>query len=367
MSKVPLIVQAVSVPSDILNEAHRQGIIELRVWNPPKQHGTMGADRAWVKENLPGAAGFLCIPQVPVDEEVLDWAGPSLKVVSTISVGVDHIDLASCAKRGIKIGHTPSVLNDAVADTALLLAMMVSRHIMKAHAMVRKGEWGTTPTNVQSFVGPEMTGKTIGFLGFGEIGQMIARRLLSFAPKRILYTTSSPKPLDLQNKAFSTLAQDPFLQCIEKCGCAWPIEMANEPDRAALAEKSDFLFIIASLNSNTKHLVDKAFLNKMQPHAILVNVSRGPLVDTNALIDVLKNGKIGGAGLDVIEGEPQIPADHPALDEDLMDRLVLLPHLGSATDEARSAMIDYSIHNLLGALGLPAKGRTVEMPAELPL
>ncbi|WFD33079.1 hypothetical protein MSPP1_004136 [Malassezia sp. CBS 17886] len=347
-SVLPLVVQCCEMPTDEIRAAHVQGKIRLRVWKPgPSDH--LCANRAWVLEQVPGASAILCVLNVKMDSEIMDAAGPSLRVVSTMSVGFDHIDLEAAKARHVRVGHTPSVLNDAVADLTLLLMLMITRRAMES---ARVG-----------FTGPSLHGKTIGLIGFGGIAQTLVTKLQAFHPGRILYKTSAPKPFDLKNPAFSFLAADPLFSSYIQVHGSPPVPVENEPDLHTLAAESDIVVVLANLSASTHHVVDAAFLEKMKPSAYLVNVSRGGLVDTAALIHALHADQIAGAALDVVEGEPNIPADHGLLAPELADKVVLLSHIASGTIETRHAMASLCARNGLGALGLLADGS--EMPAEV--
>lgn len=219
---------------------------------------------------------------------------------------------------------------------------------------------------MQTLTGPSLEGKTIGFLGFGSIAQFVVRRLLSFSPAKVLYTTSKPKPFAFDNEAFATLAQDPFLQASQAAHGRLPIEIANEPALEKMAAEVDVLVVLANYSQSTHHIVNASLLSKMKKSAYLVNIARGPLVDTAALVDALKRDEIAGAALDVIEGEPNVSRDSPILEPELADKVVLLPHIGSATIETRETMAQFAAQNALGALGV-RDDKPDAMPAELKL
>lgn len=212
--------------------------------------------------------------------------------------------------------------------------------------------------------GPCLAGKTIGFLGFGDIAQTTARRLFSFEPKRIVYTTSKPKPFDVQSETFRPLVDD-VLKAFHQVHGRLPVEVENVPDLCTMAAESDVLIVLANYTPSTHHRINAEVLRKMKPSAYLVNIARGPLVDTDALVQALRHNELAGAALDVVEGEPQIASGHPLLAQELEDKVVLLPHIGSATVEARRAMGDYAELNALGAMRLRKDGDPGAMSAEL--
>lgn len=248
-------------------------------------------------------------------------ACPNVKVVSSYGVGYDNIDADGMAKDGILVAHTPDVLNNEVADTAVMLWLAVSRNLLGADAWARSGDWqekGAFPLT------RSVRDRTVGILGLGRIGQTIAEMVEAFDAK-VLYHTRSKKDV-------------PQTYC---------------DDLVDMAKKSDVLIVITPGGSSTKHLINAEVLEALGPDGILINVARGSVVDESALVAALEAGKIGGAGLDVFEAEPNIP--------DVLKRMsnvVLLPHVGSATVETRQAMGDLTCANLSQFL----KDGTVQTP-----
>ena len=234
---------------------------------------------------------------------------PALKLISVMGVGYDRIDVAAAKRRGVVVTHTPDVLNDEVADTALGLMLCAARQFPAADRFVRAGEWLKGPMPLQR----KMSGQRLGVVGMGRIGKAIAQRAQAFGMS-IAYTARSAKA-DL------------------------PYRFVDSP--RALAAESDFLVIITPGGAGTRKLIDAEVLKALGPKGILVNVARGSVVDEAALIEALKNGVIGGAALDVIEDEPREPQ---ALID--MPQVVLAPHIGSATRETRQAMCDLAVSNL---------------------
>jgi lactate dehydrogenase-like 2-hydroxyacid dehydrogenase len=240
--------------------------------------------------------------------EVMDRL-PALKVISCFGVGYDAIDAVAAAKRGILVSHTPNVLNDEVANTAIMLWMAVSRKLVHLDQYVRAGRWATEGN-------PPLTrtiqGKTVGILGLGRIGQAIADRLAVFDAV-VLYHSRS--------------AKDVAFEYVD--------------DLREMAKRADCLIVITPGGPGTRHLVDADVIEALGPQGILINVARGSVVDETALTQALEDGRLGGAGLDVFDAEPQVPE---ALRN--LENVVLQPHIGSATIETRQAMGDLTCDNL---------------------
>lgn len=250
---VPKILVCRTMPTSVLKAAAAAGKVELIT--RPDDEGEQAPSRDWVLSHLPGVSGAVICLSEHVDAEFLDAAGPSLKVVSTMSVGYDHIDLALVKSRGIRVGNTPGVLDDAVAELCLLLALMVTRQVPVALRTVQEGRWPSFPWTPTCFMGPSMAGKTIGFLGFGNISQSLANLLVPFKPKRLVYTTSRPRKFDAADGYFGSLVRGGF-----------PVEgiAVENVDKMQLAEVADVVFVLVDLNPTTKHIVDKEFLAAMK-------------------------------------------------------------------------------------------------------
>ena len=292
------------------------GICGAHIPDGPKSHNS----REELLALVPGVQGILCTSSDSIDPEVLDLAGPGLTTVSTMSAGFDHIDVAAVRGRGVRLGHTPGVLTDSVAEVTVGLAVAVMRGLGRDE--VRSGAWAAAPTSsLFSGLGDSLQGATCGFLGLGRIGLGTARRLWPFGVRRILY-----------------------------CGRTESAEAAEVgAERVTmdqLAEQSDVIFVCASLNPSTVNIVNAAFLAKMRPSAYLVNTARGGLVDQEALVAALTAGRLRGAALDVMTPEP-LPAGHPLAQ---CPGVLLTPHLGSATGHARTAMADLAVSNLLAGV-----------------
>ncbi|KAJ9112887.1 hypothetical protein QFC19_000442 [Naganishia cerealis] len=308
--------------------------------------------REWVLRNVNGASGVCVMMADAVNDELLEAAGPSLKIVSTFSVGYDHFDIAAVKAKGIRVGYTPNVLNDSVADTAVLLVLMAMRRVGEALQVVQEGRWPQTPWSPFLLTGPALTrpSLTIGFLGFGRISHCTLERLLAFTQPRD--SPHHPSCVYTSSRIRSN-QQEIDNEYTARFGVP-----TRRVEADVLARESDVLIILCSLNEDTKGMVNETFLEKMKRDAVLINVARGPIVDSVALAAALEKGHLCGAGLDVIDGEPNIPANHPLV---LNPRCIVLPHIGSASDMSRGSMADLCVRNVLA--GVEGK----EMPAELGL
>jgi hydroxypyruvate reductase len=246
---------------------------------------------------------------------------PSLRVISSFGVGLDRIALPAARERGIAVGYTPEVLNACVADMAFALLLDVARRVSAADRFVRAGRWAA---GAGFGLGRKVSGARLGIVGLGRIGQTIARRAAGF-DMAVRYHSRRPV-----------------------VDAPWP----HEPDLLALAHWADYLVVITSGGAGTRHLIDAAVLDALGPQGFLVNVARGSVVDEQALVRALLERRIAGAGLDVYEHEPAVPAELLQL-----DNVVLLPHVASATQETRQAMAELTLANLAAGLAgdpLPA-------------
>ncbi len=273
---------------------------------------------------IAGCDGVLTLLTDRVDDEFLDAAGASLKVVSNYAVGYDNIDVAACARRGVPVGNTPGVLTDTTADLAWALLMAAARRLPEADRFVRAGSWKTWGPLL--LLGPDVHGATIGIVGFGRIGQAIARRAQGFGME-ILYHDLEPLPPSVTDPLGATYL---------------PLE--------ELLPRSDFVTLHVNLSPVTHHLIDAGTLAMMKPSAVLVNTSRGPVVDGFALAAALRDGVIGAAALDVTDPEP-IPMDDPLVG---LDNCLIVPHIASASRATRGKMAAMAAANLVaGVRGEP--------------
>ncbi|TFK64593.1 D-isomer specific 2-hydroxyacid dehydrogenase [Pluteus cervinus] len=296
-------------------------------------------ERPWLLENIKGAAGVILVLGEKVNTEFLEAAGPNLRAVSTMSVGHEHIDKVEVTKRGIKVGYTPDVLTDAVADISVMLALMASRNVGETIDLVNRGLWPAFSWSPFAFCGPQLSTstpnatRTVGFLGFGRIAKATLSRLVPFGVTHCVYSsrpTSKPDPV-----ADAKLAKELNIQEVRR------VSMDE------LASQSDVVFVLAPGGAETRHLINEDFLKKMKESAILVNTARGTLVDSDALAKALRERWIWAAGVDVVEGEPNVDQTHPLVKE---PKCVVLPHIGSATIETRLAMATLAVKNLLAGL-----------------
>lgn len=255
-----------------------------------------------------------------IDAEVLNKAGQNLKIIATMSVGYDHFDVNEIKKRGIKMAYTPDVLTDATAELAVALLLATSRRLLEANEAVRNGGWKAW--SPFWMCGPGIKGSTVGIVGFGRIGQEIAKRLKPFGPKRFIYYSRSEKPKEAQEIGATRVSFDQLLA------------------------ESDFISVSCALTPDTKDMFDENAFKKMKNTAVFVNTSRGGVVDQNALIKALESKSIWGAGLDVMVPEP-LPLDHPLLK---LKNCVILPHIGSACIETRNDMGILTAKNIVAAL-----------------
>ncbi|KAE8632291.1 hypothetical protein XENTR_v10001505 [Xenopus tropicalis] len=287
--------------------------------------------RAELLKGIAGAHGLICLLSDKIDKEVLDTAGPSLKVISTLSVGFDHLALDEIKKRGIRVGYTPDVLTDATAELTVALLLTTCRRLPEAIQEVKNGGWKTWAP--MWMCGYGLSNSTVGVIGLGRIGLAIARRLKPFGVKKFLYTGRQPKP-----------------ECDEELN-------AEFVSCEKLAEESDFVIVSCSLTPKTVGFCNKDFFKKMKKTSIFINTSRGSVVNQEDLYEALASGQIAAAGLDVTTPEP-LPTDHPLLS---LKNCVILPHIGSATYATRNAMSVLNVNNLLKGLA------GEEMPSELKL
>jgi glyoxylate reductase len=282
---------------DRLLEAHEVDVWPHRLPPTPEE----------LREHSAGVEGLLTLLTDKVDAALLD-ATPNLRAISNYAVGTDNVDLEAATARGIPVGNTPDVLTDATADLAFALLLALARRLPEGEHDVRNGQWVTFEPDHN--LGAEVAGATLGIVGFGRIGQSVARRAEGFGME-VLHASRS-----------------------------------GGVDTEELLERSDFVSLHCPLTPDTLHLIDDAALARMKPTALLVNTARGPIVDTDALLRALQAREIGGAALDVTDPEP-LPADHPLL---LAPNLLVVPHIGSATVRTRHRMTEIAVANLLAAL-----------------
>jgi lactate dehydrogenase-like 2-hydroxyacid dehydrogenase len=267
-----------------------------------------------------GIDGLLSLLTSKIDAEVMDAAGKQLKVISNYAVGYDNIDVQAATKRGILVTNTPGVLTETTADLAFALLMAAARRIVEGADYVREGKWHTW--NPKLLLGLDIHQATLGIVGLGRIGKAMVRRARGFNMKILYYDEKGRYDKDEEIGALYCETMDEILKY------------------------SDFLSLHVPLTPETHHLIDAKALKKMKQTAILINTSRGSVVDPDALYNALKNGDIAYAALDVTEPEP-IPANHKLLS---LSNCLIVPHIGSASVMTRGLMADMAVENLLAVL-----------------
>jgi glyoxylate reductase len=288
-------------------------VAEVRVWEEEMPPGTEA-----LYAILDGCDGAITLLTDRIDGALLD-AHPSLRVVSNFAVGYDNIDVPAATERRVLICNTPGVLTDATADHTWALMLSAARRIPESIAYVREGRWKTWGPLL--LLGQAVSGATLGVAGLGRIGKEVARRATGF---------------DMRVLAYDTVQDDAF---------AAEHNITYVPLDQLLAE-SDYVTLHVALTDETRHLIGREQFARMKPTAILVNASRGPVVDTDALVEALRNGTILAAALDVTDPEP-LPADHPLV---TMDNCIVVPHTASATVQTRDQMAKLAADNLIAGL-----------------
>ena len=323
-------------PTIVITRRLAPGIVEgLAESCQVRQHDSdVPMSRAALLDSAAGSGALLSTLADVVDSELLDAAGPGLRIVATHAVGFHNIDIPACTARGVIVTNTPDVLTDATADLAWALLLAAARRVGEGERWIRAGKpWQWAPTFL---LGRELRGATLGIIGLGRIGRAVARRGVGFG-MTITYHNRQPVPPHL-------LGGLP----------------ARYSDLPALLADSDVICLCCPLTEQTRHLLDATALKQMRASAILVNIAAGGIVDENALADALDASEIFAAALDGYEHEPEV---HPRLITH--ERVVLAPHLGSATEQTRHAMGLLAARNILAVLTghpplTPVPARTVE-------
>jgi glyoxylate reductase len=277
-----------------------QSTCDCEFWTKPERPPT-----AELARRLKDKEGLVCLLTERVGDDMLR-AATKLRIVANVAVGYDNVDIPACTRRGVLVTNTPGVLDETTADFAWALMLAVARRVVEADQYVRAGQW--QGWNFDQYCGTDVWGKTLGVVGFGRIGQAVARRALGFGMK-VLYHSRKRVPEDVERQL-----------------------QAEYREMNALLGESDFVSLHVPLNGDTRQLFDAPKFFRMKPSAFLVNTSRGPVVDEAALVHALESKKIAGAGLDVFEQEPFV---HPGLKR---ANVVLAPHVGSASTETRAKM-----------------------------
>ncbi|NP_001165338.1 glyoxylate reductase/hydroxypyruvate reductase-like protein [Xenopus laevis] len=314
------------IPPDGLKALQQAGSCEIQQWDSDDP-----VPRSELLKKVSGIHALYCLLTEKIDKEVLDAAGPSLKVVSTMSVGYDHLSLDELKNRGIRVGFTPDVLTEAVAELTIALLLATSRRLIEAVEEAKNGGWGTWKP--LWMCGSGLTESTVGIIGLGRIGEAIVNRLRPFGVKKFLYNDIAPR---------------------EELAAKISVDFVSLEE---LAKQSDFLLVCCALTPETQGMCNKGLFSKMKRSSVFINTSRGAVVNQEDLYHALANGQIASAGLDVTVPEP-LPTNHPLFK---LKNCVILPHIASATVETRNAMAALAAHNLLAGL----KGEA--MPKELKL
>ena len=297
-------------PGDRIHELAQ--CCELNVWMGPGLLSPSG-----LCTELKGARGLLCMLTDRIEKPLLDSL-PDLEFVSTMSVGVDHIDVQALSERGIPVGNTPGVLVDTTADTTFALLLAAARRVAEADRFMRQGQW--TAANAWApdfFTGKEVSGATLGIIGLGAIGQAVARRAAGFGMRVLAWNRSSRSVPG--------------------------VDMVSLED---LLQRSDFVSVHVALTAETHKLLNARRIAQMKPGAVLVNTARGGIVDEQSLAVALADGALSAAGIDVFEREP-VAADNPLLG---LPNVVATPHIGSATVKTRARMANMAVENMIAAL-----------------
>ena len=283
--------------------------------------------RSELERRVKDVDAILCFLNDTIDKDIMDIAGPNLKIISTFSTGYEHIDIVEARKRNISIGYTGSILTETTADLAFGLMLCIGRRIVEGDRFVRARMWkhGWSPSLM---IGTDIHDKTLGIIGMGKIGTAIARRALGFGMKIIYTNRSSNSKPKLKN----------FLPNLSSS-----IKYSNLKE---LAREADYIIICCSLNKDSYHLINMDFISQMKNTAFLINIARGKIVNQEDLIRSLRKKIIAGAALDVYEDEP-LEQNSLLLG---MKNVVLLPHIGSASTDTRNKMSEIAASNIVNVL-----------------
>ena len=302
---MPSIFVTAKLPSSVLDTLAAAATLDVYT------EGTLPADE--LRARVKGADALVCLLTDTIDRSVID-AAPSLRVIANVAVGYNNIDVAYARSRGIIVTNTPDVLTDATADLAWALILAITRRLSEGERLVRRGEWRGWALDFM--LGSSLAGKQLGLVGVGRIGRAVAARAGAFG-MRVAYT--SRREVDVPG--------------------AQPLALDQ------LLNTSDIVSLHVPLTPETRHLIDKRAFSRMKRSAYLINTARGPVVDEAALAWALREHLIAGAALDVYEREPEV---HPDLFG--LENVLLVPHLGSATTETRTAMADLAAQNAIAVL-----------------
>jgi len=323
----PRVLLTRRVPASVLRRLEQACEVDLH-------EGESAIPREELLRRIPDADALLCLLTDRVDRTVIE-AGRRLRIVANIAVGYDNVDVASAAARGIAVTNTPDVLTEATAELTWALILAVTRRVAEGDRVVRAGGWSGWALDYM--LGMQLRGKQLGIVGLGRIGRAVASRAPAFG----------------MNVAAASLPNDPA----PATQGSLPLPPVAMMPLEALVRSSDVVSLHVPLTADTRHLIDRRLLTGMRRSAYLVNTSRGPVVDEEALAWALGERLIAGAALDVYEREPAV---HPGLLP--LQNVVLAPHLGSATTETRTAMADLAVSNVLAVL----EGRPPLTPVPVP-
>ena len=303
---MPTVLVTRRLPSSVLAKLEAAADVDLYT-------GEAAIPESDLRARVARADAIVCLLTDRIDRSVID-AAPGLKVVSNVAVGYNNIDVAHARSRGIVVTNTPDVLTESVADFTWAMILAITRRISEGERLVRSGRWPGWA--LDQLLGSELRGKQLGLIGVGRIGRAVAMRAPAFGV-RVVY--ASRRPIDV------------------------PHAEATSIDR--VLNTSDVVSLHVPLTEETRHLIDKRAIARMKRSAYLINTSRGPVVDEEALAWALKQHLLAGAALDVYEQEPRVYPDLLTL-----DNVLLLPHIASATTETRTAMADLAVGNALAVL-----------------
>jgi len=289
-------------------------IANVEVWNsdsPPPREILM--------EKLRTVNGIITLLTDSIDEEIISSASHDLRVISQMAVGYDNINIQMATRRKIPVGNTPGVLTETTADFTWALLMAIARRVPEGDREVHQGIWRPWGPNV--LTGQDVFGSSLGIVGFGRIGQAVARRAIGFQMKVRYFDVQRYPELETElNVQYASLS--------------------------TLLSQSDFVTLHINLNPSSHHLIGREELGIMKPTAYLINTARGGIVDSEALYDALKFRQIAGAAIDVFETEP-IPAHHPILE---LDNLIITPHIASASKQTRARMAMIAVNNVIAGI-----------------
>ncbi|HZE22311.1 MAG TPA: D-glycerate dehydrogenase [Desulfobaccales bacterium] len=305
------ILVTMRLPEEVLSRLTREHQVEAYDQDPP-------FPRERLLQTVGDKEGLLCTITDRIDAELLDHAS-ALRMIANYGVGFEHIDVTAATQRGIPVTNTPGVLTDSTADLTLALILAAARRVVEGDRRVRAGKFQYWAPLL--FLGADVSGKTLGIIGLGRIGQAVAQRAAGFGMKLIYHSRTRLEPARERQLRVAFAPLDTLLQ------------------------EADFVSLHVPLTSQTRHLISRRELQLMKPSAYLINTARGPVVDEAALVEALRQGEIRGAGLDVYEREPALA---PGLAD--LENVVLLPHVGSATIETRTRMAQMAADNLLAGL-----------------